>query len=461
MRTFLTLVFAVAVVSLGAIWWLKFERGEPSVAFVAPPQVLGRKTPLDIQVLAGTTPLRSAALRLRVTEGEQQGAIFDLASETYPPGSLGDGVREGQFHVETDLVDLGVPEGPAALEVFVETYAWHLWQSPAAPRLVVPVNVDLTAPRVEILSVPHNLRFGGVDLAVFRQSPDTVRGGVAVGDYFFPSTRRYFGDADIALALFAAPQDLTGDIRFHVVAADAAGNERRVELPARVKPRTFAARTLSISDAFLEHKVPEILEANRLSPPGAPVEQYLYVNRELRAQNETRIRQVTTTSHPTPLWDGPFLRQPNAAPLSAFADRRTYEHNGEVIDHQTHLGFDLASIKLAPVVAAQHGTVAFADNLGIYGNTVILDHGLGIFSLYGHLSTMAVKQGDRVESGKAIGQTGETGLAGGDHLHFSVMLYGVHVDPIEWWDGHWLEDHVTSRLGLFPSASAAPAEASS
>jgi murein DD-endopeptidase MepM/ murein hydrolase activator NlpD len=127
-------------------------------------------------------------------------------------------------------------------------------------------------------------------------------------------------------------------------------------------------------------------------------------------------------------------------------------HRGETIDRQTHLGFDLASLRAAPVEAAQNGIVVLADMLGIYGNTVIVDHGLGVFTLYGHLSTFAVKVGDRVSKGQTIGQTGDTGLAGGDHLHFSVMLHGVHIDPVEWWDPKWIEDHLTENLKMFPAA---------
>lgn len=456
MRTFLAFIFIAVLVTLGALWWLKFEHAPPTAVLVPDVEVVGRKTPFDVRVDAGSAALRSVAVRLRSSEGEKAGQTFEIAIETYPPTSWrGSGVSQRQFHVETDLTELGVPEGPALLEVWVETYAWHLWRGPPAPRLAVPIQVDMTPPRVEILSTQHNLRLGGADLAVFRQSPDTVHSGIRVGDYYFPSTAGYFGDKDVVLALFAAPQDLVGDIRFYVVAADAAGNERRVELPGRVKRRTFEQRTLTIDDRFLERKVPEILEANRLNPAGSPVEQYLYVNRELRKQNEAQIRETTATSTPSPLWTGAFRRQPNAASVSTFADRRTYEYKDEVIDHQTHLGFDLASVKLSPVVAAQHGVVVFADNLGIYGNTIILDHGLGLFSLYGHLSTISVERGDRVEAGQTMAQTGETGLAGGDHLHFSVMLYGVHIDPIEWWDSHWLQDHVTARLELLPRAAPA------
>jgi murein DD-endopeptidase MepM/ murein hydrolase activator NlpD len=456
MRTFLAFVFLAVVVALGAVWWLKFEHETPSAAFATPPQVLGRRTPLDVHVRAGSASLRSAAVRLRPTEGEKKDQSFDLAVEEFPAMSSwgGSGIAEKQVHVEADLAELGVPEGPALLEVFVDSHAWHLLGPPAEPKLALPVTVDLSAPRIEMLSTQHNIRLGGVDLAVFRSSSDTARSGVAVGDYFFPATKGLFADSDAAVAFFAAPQNLTGDIRFHVVAADAAGNERRVELPARVKMRAFEERTLDINDAFLERKVPEILEANRVSPAGEPVQKYLYINREMRAQNETRIREITATSSPAPLWNGAFLRQPNAAPLSSFADRRTYTHNGEVIDHQIHLGFDLASLRLSPVIATQHGVVVFADNLGIYGNTIILDHGLGIFSLYGHLSSITVQKGAAVTAGQQMAQTGETGLAGGDHLHYSIMLHGVHVDPIEWWDPHWLEDHVDARLGLLPRAPA-------
>jgi len=455
MRTFLGIVFIAVLVTLGGLWWLKFEHQAPTATLVSPLEVLGRKTPFDVRVDGGSAALKSVAVRVRPTEGEKKDQTYELAVETYPPTSWrGSGVSERQIHVETDLTGLGVPEGRAMLEVWVDTYAWHLWRPAAAPRLEVPVQVDLTPPRIEILSSQHNLRLGGVDLGMFRQSPDTVRSGISVGDYFFPSTVGYFADDNVALAFYAAPQDLTGEIRFYIVATDAAGNERRIELPARVKRHKFEERTLNIDDAFLERKVPEIVEANRLQASGSLIEQYLYINRDLRRQNEAQIDEITMSSSPRPLWSGAFRRQSNAAALSTFADRRTYTYKGEIIDHQTHLGFDLASVKVSPVEATQNGVVIFADNLGIYGNAIILDHGLGIFSLYGHLSTIAVQKGDHVKAGQTIAQTGETGLAAGDHLHFSIMLYGVHVDPIEWWDPHWLKDHVTSRLESLPRAAA-------
>lgn len=445
MRGLLAVLVLVLALVAGALWWLKFEHRRPEAVLAKSVDVVGRQPKIDVDVRSSGPGLRTVTVRL-----QSGGAVFDLLQESYPARSwLGSGLNEQHLHVEPDLRQLKVPEGPATLEVFVDTWAWHLLAR-TAPALSQPISVDLTPPKVELLTTQHNVRLGGVELALFRQSPDTAESGVQVDKYFFPATTGYFADHDIALALFAVPQDLTADARPRVTARDAAGNERLVDLPCLIKPRRFAERTLAIGDDFLARKVPELEQANGLALASDLVQGYVFINKELRQSNEARIRQLTQHSTPEPLWDGPFHRQSNAAALSSFADRRTYTHDGEVIDRETHLGYDLASLKLAPVEAAQNGVVVYAGNLGIYGNAVILDHGLGIFSLYGHLSTIGVQQGEQVKREQTLGQTGETGLAGGDHLHFSIMLYGVHVDPVEWWDPHWLRDHVTAKLKMFP-----------
>jgi murein DD-endopeptidase MepM/ murein hydrolase activator NlpD len=457
MRTLLALLLVVLAVVTMVLWWFEFEHFAPRVAMVAPLTGLGRKTPFDIDVHTDNPGLRSATVRLIAN-----GTPFDLFSATYPAGTFTSSAgTDTRLHVDTDVAALKVPEGPATVEVFVDTYAWHLWGKPSGPALSVPVTVDLTPPKVELLTTQHNIRLGGVDVVVFRQSADTVSSGIEVGKYFFAAITNYFADRSVALVFFAVPQDLTPDVRPRLIASDAVGNRREVALPCTIKPRQFADRTLPIDDDFLARKVPDLERENSLPPTADLVAGYLAINRELRQRNETTLHELTAHSRSQPLWDGVFHRQSNAAPLSSFADRRTYTYHGEVIDHQTHLGFDLASLKLSPVEAAQTGYVVFAGNLGIYGNTVLLDHGMGIFSLYGHLSTLAVQPGVRVMPGQTLGQTGETGLAGGDHLHFSILLNGVHVDPVEWWDAHWLHDRVTPKLTMFPrnlSDVAAPSD---
>jgi murein DD-endopeptidase MepM/ murein hydrolase activator NlpD len=141
---------------------------------------------------------------------------------------------------------------------------------------------------------------------------------------------------------------------------------------------------------------------------------------------------------------------------AAFADHRTYVYKGKEVDQQVHLGFDLAVTSRVPIVAANAGTVLNASWLGIYGNCVIVDHGMGVQSLYGHLSSFDVKVGDTVTKGQIVGRSGMTGLAGGDHLHFTMLVNGQMVNPVEWWDPHWIDDRVQRKLG----EAGAPASAS-
>lgn len=179
---------------------------------------------------------------------------------------------------------------------------------------------------------------------------------------------------------------------------------------------------------------------------GDLVKNYVAINSEMRKDNNQKIASLADETRPEFMWSRPFV-QMSAQAVSKFADRRTYLHDGERIDQQDHLGFDLASTRRAPIPAANRGAVVFAGYLGIYGNTVIVDHGYGLMSLYSHLSEMSVEEGDVVERAQTIGRTGATGLALGDHLHFTMLLHGLPVTPLEWWDGHWIEDRIALKLG--------------
>lgn len=458
MRTVVTLVIAIAIAAGAGIIWLQSEAAPPRVEFAAEWRSIGRDAELEFETFAGTQGLRRVEVRIRPNATPDEPIV--LHTEEFPPVSWrGSRLRQARIRMTPDLAALRVPEGPAVLEVDVATYAWRLVPAADAPTVALPIEVDLTPPRIEMLSSSHALRLGGVDLVVFRQSADTVASGVVVEDYYFPAKTGYFADPHAALAFFAVPQDLDTETKVRVVARDAAGNEREVRVPCIVRAQKFRDRTLPISDAFLQRKVPEIEADNQLPQSSDLLAGYLHINRELRRQNEETIRAVTRESHSHPHWEGSFLRQARAASVSNFGDRRAYEYAGEIVDRQVHLGFDLASVKQAPVRATQRGVVVFAENLGIYGQTVILDHGLGIFSLYGHLSSIAVEVDDMVERGADVGRTGETGLAGGDHLHFSIMLHGIHVDPVEWWDDRWLENQVQAKLALLPKREAQPREA--
>jgi murein DD-endopeptidase MepM/ murein hydrolase activator NlpD len=448
------LVLGLALVLLALILyvgWIKLERRQPTAELARPITALGRGSTIDVKIADVGTGLAWSRV-----EVESNGTTTVLANDAYPATSWrGSGLVETVVSKPLAPAENKLREGTATLRVYAGDYSWLRWLRRDRVLLEAPFSIDLTPPTVEVLSQQHYLKLGGLDFMLYKASPDAVTSGVTVGPYFFPGTAGLFDDANIRAAFFAVPQDLDAKATAKAVAEDAAGNRREVTFHTVVKPRTFADRTLDVDDAFLERKVPEILQAGNHPAQTDLVQGYLFVNRDIRKASETRIKEVTRLSLPTPRWDGAFLRQPNSAPLAGFGDRRSYRHNGTIIDAQTHLGYDLASLRQAPVVSASAGTVVLAENLGIYGDAVIIDHGLGIFSLYGHLSAITAQKGQEVARGDVIGRTGETGLAGGDHLHFSIMLYGVHVDPVEWWDGKWIRDHVTAKLEQYPRTTVA------
>jgi murein DD-endopeptidase MepM/ murein hydrolase activator NlpD len=222
----------------------------------------------------------------------------------------------------------------------------------------------------------------------------------------------------------------------------------------------FRRSRIDVDDAFLGRVVPAILASTptlKVNDPSNLLESYLTINRELRKQNGQTITALAAKSAPDRLWQGPFKQLVNSAVESGFADHRTYIYQGREVDQQVHLGFDLASTSAAPVQASNAGRIVLAEFLGIYGNCVVVDHGLGLQSLYAHLSSIGVKVGDTVTQGQELGRSGTTGLAGGDHLHFTMLLGGHPVTPIDWWSEQWVQDRVLRKLREAAPPAAAPA----
>jgi len=230
-----------------------------------------------------------------------------------------------------------------------------------------------------------------------------------------------------------------------LVATDEAGNTREIPLAYELKNVKYKKSTIPLTDSFLHNKVAPLLTEGA-ARQGSPKDDFVTVNKRLRKENDDRINEVTKKGTPSILWKGAFSQLSNSKVEANFADQRTYTYKGEAIDTAYHLGYDLSVTKHYPVEASNSGAVVFAGDLGIYGNTVVLDHGLGLFTLYGHLSSIDVKAGDVVTKRQGLGKTGETGLAAGDHLHFGVYLDGVAVLPVEWWDQKWIDDNITPKL---------------
>ena len=439
-------VLVVVVLGILALIAPRIEPFGPRAEIASPVTVIGRATPIRFHLTDRGTGLRSVEVRIVPSTGGD-GTI--VARQEYPRQSwFGSGVHDTTLDATLDAAAL--PEGPADLQVYVTDHAW--WSVlRRGPRCTQTIAIDVTPPILTPASAQHRIKVGGSELVVYHVSADATQSGVQVGARFFPGVRGYFADPELGAALFTIPVD-DPTLVPQLTATDAAGNTASSPFDVVVQPRKTPEKTLPLTQEFLARKVPELLKAGNLPNDGDLVAGYLRINRELRATSEHTIQQACIKSANEPRWQGPFSRLPNGAPLAGFADRRAYDFNGQIVDHQWHMGFDLASLKMSPVPAANSGIVAFAGPIGIYGNTVLIDHGFGLFSLYGHLSQIDVAVGATVGRNQIIGKTGETGLAGGDHLHFGINIHGTHVDPVEWWDAHWIQDHIDLRLKAYPRA---------
>ncbi len=344
--------------------------------------------------------------------------------------------------LELDLSVLKLKEGGLQIEVSTTDQSiYHLGKGNSTQQLFT-MTYDTRAPIISLLSKAHNFTKGGSGLVIFGLNEEVEVSGVKFGDYFFPAYQQESGHY---ACLFAYPYDVKESAFVpRVVALDLAGNERQLGIYYRAKNKKFRQRKINITDRFLTQKIPEF--ESMVTDIDDPVDIFLYVNRTVRQQNRDQIAEFASQTASTPLWNGAFLRQPKAASLARFADYRTYYYKGKEIDKQVHQGQDLASVAQAEIVAGNAGEVIWAEYLGIYGLCVIIDHGLGLQSLYAHMSQLDVQPGDVVARGQILGRSGATGMAGGDHLHLGIFVSGVSVQPIEWWDAHWLQDNIDSKL---------------
>lgn len=433
----------LSLVVFGGGWVLWAGTSGPTARLAEPVQVVGTSTPLRIQLGAGRAGLAGYEVMARRPDG----SLVLLAEEEIPDtGLLGSGVRDRIVDLTLDAKALGLPEGPSEIEVYATDHAPTAFLASREPLLSVPVQVDLSPPRIRAIGGQHYVAQGGSDLLVYEVGDDAVESGVTVGDLHFPGHHPPTLPKNVRVSLYTMPHDAPAGTVPRIRAVDQAGNEREISFPVSVREKAFPAEEIRVSDTFIDGTVRPLLEANGKPVPDDPVEAFLAVNRVMRRGSERRLRELTADSAPKLAIDGAFRQQPGTQVGSRFAERRSYLYGDRVVDHQDHLGYDLASVKQTPILAAQAGTVTAAVELGIYGTVVLLDHGLGLSSLYAHLSSVDVEKGDTVQAGQQIGRSGETGLASGDHLHFSVLVGGHHVNPIEWWDPKWVRLHVEEPL---------------
>ena len=434
----------LAIAGAAAGWFLAGRQPGPAISIGSPQKYVGRSTPLTVSV-ESETPVSTPEIAI-----EQGGQSMAVTPEKI------DGTGTGRVVVSGTVGRSSLPalaNGPARLIVTARRDVLFGMRQ-AASTVTQDLEVRLDPPRVAVISLHHFINAGGAEFVVMRATPPDVEAGIQVGDARYPTypgSAVGIADPAVRIGFFAWRHDQDAKTRLSAYARDAAGNEVTAPFDYKPFPKRFLDSKIPIDQRFLDRVVPAIasntpdLKVDTGSPE-ALLKGFLEINGNLRKKNNDTIAALAAKTQPKMLWSDAFAPMGNAQVESRFADRRTYFFDDKEIDRQVHLGFDLASLQQAAVLASNAGVVLFADYLGIYGNCVIIDHGLGVQSLYAHLSTMNVKAGETVAKGHELGRTGATGLAGGDHLHFTVMLQGTPVNPVEWWDSHWMEDRVFRKI---------------
>jgi murein DD-endopeptidase MepM/ murein hydrolase activator NlpD len=446
-------LLAVLLAAAGVVLYVAGRGAAPSIQILQPARLVGVDATLDVTVEAPGA--RFSRLDIALEQNGRSTPLFSLGA----PGAATvaqqtpDRVRITRPVGKRALPDLSA--GPARLVVrAARTTLFGLrTREASAAREVV---VRFTPPRIAAVSTRHYVNLGGSEMVVYTVSPPEVTSGVLVGDAFYPGYPASgagvaSSDPGLRVAFFALlyDQDLATPIR--LLARDEAGNQALAPFDYKPFAKRFTRGRVELNDAFLHRVVPEVLEhapelkiAVRADEDYLPA--FLEIDGRLRRIDSEKLAAMAGRTSPRMLWKGPFIPLGNAKVESKFADHRTYYYGKKEVDQQVHLGFDLAVTRQVPVQAGNDGNVVYADYFGIYGNCVVIDHGMGVQSLYGHLSSIDVKAGDAVRKGQQIGRSGMTGLAAGDHLHFSIALQGRMVNPVEWWDPHWVEDRVMRKL---------------
>lgn len=426
-KLFLLIIFGGLIAA--AVYYFRDTEG-PTISLTPSSGPISAKVPLSLTL----TDVGTGLSQIEVT-AIQNGNRMPLVGQMAPAGAK-------QIDIELNLGSMKPKQGALEIEVVVgDRSIYHLGKGNTSTQSF-QLTYDTHAPIISILSKAHNFTKGGSGLVTYRLNEEVKKTGVQVGELFFPG---FLQESGAYVSLIAYPFDMPeSDFVPRITATDLAGNERQAGIYYRANDKKFRHRKINLSKNFLQQKTPEF--ETMVPEPSDELGTFLYVNGEVRRENRAKMAELSQETAETPLWHGHFLQMRGASALALFADYRTYYYEGKEVDKAVHLGYDLASVAQAKIEAANDGEVLWADYLGIYGLCVVIDHGLGLQTLYAHMSQLDVQPGDLVTKGQQLGRSGATGMAGGDHLHFGVFVSGVAVQPLEWWDKNWLKNNIDSKL---------------
>ena len=443
-NSFLISLISILVIFFAYFVWMFFEKEPPSIKVKGLPLYLSSSKSFILSVSDKKMGLRK--IKIELIQDKKKKVFFD---KSFPYSGLLNrrGTHRYTNQVLLNPLKLGFSDGDILLKIYAWDYSKRNRFKGNLQVLTKKLKIDTIPPQIVPLSRLNYFSVGGSGLITYEVSEDTISTGIYLNKLFFPayptgtSSKRF----KRYVCYIGIPYDIKFPVDFYIWAEDRAGNKATARFYYKIKKKIFRKRKIIITDEFLKKVLPFF---SHLPFPEnvRDIDKFLKINREFRKKNNQLIKELTSKTSDKRLWRGAWIYLKNSKCTARFGDHRAYFYKGRCIDHQVHLGIDLASVANASVPASNSGRVIYTGIMGIYGLTVIIDHGQGIFSLYGHLSRIDVEKGQKLKKGDIIGLTGQTGLAGGDHLHFSILVNGIFVNPEEWLDYHWLRNNIIRKL---------------
>ncbi|QEZ89867.1 zinc metallopeptidase, M23 family [Aliarcobacter cibarius] len=361
-------------------------------------------------------------------------------------------LEKGIYSVELKAPKVAEQTKSTAGTINIEVYDNSQWNFFAGNKTLKNINlvVDKRSPTINVVSNSYMIKQGGSGVLIAEINDENLK------DYYvsfndqeifemFPFHKKNF-----FISIITWPIDINEFKGVNIIAKDSAGNKSSMRVPFYIQNFKPKIDNLKISDEFVNSVSKNVLELSNENVPNSTVDAFVKANKELREKNLKTIRDVTrknfANSNEIPFELKTFVRMTNAATFAMFGERRHYFYNEEKIDEAWHLGMDWASTKQANIYTTNPGKVIYKDYLGIYGNSIIIDHGYGVASLYAHTSSQNVEVGDFVNAGTHIGNTGSTGAVFGDHLHFGILIQGIEANPNEWLDYNWIKLNLTNTM---------------
>ena len=427
MKKRLLILFLIFLIIAGGYGYFKgiVDFSKPTISFKEIPKFIGANKQIEFIIKDNNPGIKETSVFIIQNEKN----IKLLEDKNIP-----EGLKEKTYTLNIKARQLRLREGNAKLLII--TKDGSLLGNKTTTEL--NVKIDLTPPTLSILSSPSTIINGGTGFVFYRTSKDIAKTGVKVGNLKFKCFNKIFENQNLYGCAFPYPYYWNKKRPIIVFATDRAGNTSQSSVMYFFKKVRYKRSVIKVDDDFIQTKVKPLSDKEIEDP----AQLFKYVNVEIRKRNEDEIHKITKdVKQLKPMFHGKFLQLKKSVMLGGFADYRKYKYKGKIIKGADayHKGMDFASIKNAPVQAANDGIVRFAGFLGIYGNSIIIEHGMGVFTLYSHLAESKVKEGDTVVKGQEIGITDTTGLAKGDHLHFGVLVQGLEVHPIEWLDRKWIK----------------------